>query len=324
MTASRQSRLQATFLVLFHTEGYPLCRHARLHPVRAIVARSRHPKGAPAKEEKEKGVSCWFSFGSGKSFDEKIAEQNRASGIVFLKGEGAFAKFSFKGSSCLPIVRLGPFDNGFSVYFGHDLLAFHLNVNLEPLVVSGGGFQGVFYTVDTGRFLGVVIGVVDLAFEARLWPALVLKAGMKIDSGVGMRQGHDLGLEFEILEGLGGLVEEVAPTGRVGHDASVLYREGYVVLVCFPSLESLAVEHTDPALAGGMILGQMFAQQVATEIAVEVPPDRMDVIGVVLRGIVFEEKLRGLNPCSSDLRPPVGSPSKRNRSARDRGGGCGP
>ena len=189
-------------------------------------------------------------------FDEKITKQNRASGIVSLKGEGAFAEFSFKGRSCLPVVRLGPFDNGFSIYFGHDLLAFHLDVNLEPLVVSGGGFQGVLYTVYTGRFLGVVIGVVDLAFEARLGPAFILKARMKIDSGVGMRQGHDLGLEFEIFEGLGGLVEEVAPTGRVGHDASVLYLEGYVVLICFPSLESLAVEHTDPALARGMILAK--------------------------------------------------------------------
>ena len=93
----------------------------------------------------------------------------------------------------------------------------------------------------------------------------------------------------------------------VGHDASVLYREGYLVLVCFPSLESLAVEHTDPALAGGMILGQMFAQQVATEIAVEVPPDRMDVIGVVLRGIVFEEKLRGLNPVVVAFACPLGA-----------------
>ena len=132
-----------------------------------------------------------------------------------LKGEGAFAQFSFKGTSCLPVVRLGPFDNGLSVYFGHDLLTFHLDVNLEPFVTPGGGLQGVLYPIDAGCFLWVVIGVVDLALETCLGPSLVLKAGMKIDSGVGMRQGHDLGLELKILEGLGGLVEEVAPTGAL-------------------------------------------------------------------------------------------------------------
>ena len=107
-----------------------------------------------------------------------------------------------------------------------------------------------------------MIGVVDLALEARLGPSIVLKAGMEIDSGIGMGQGHDLSLEFEILEGLFGLVEEVAATGRIGHDASVLNGEGVFVFIGLPSLEGLAVEHTDPAFPGGMILGQELSMHV--------------------------------------------------------------
>ena len=37
-----------------------------------------------------------------------------------------------------------------------------------------------------------------------------------------------------------------------------------------------------------MILGQVLAKQVASEIAVEVAPNRMNVIGIVLSGVVFE------------------------------------
>ena len=83
-------------------------------------------------------------LGQGSLLTKKIAEQNRASGIVSLKGEGAFAQFSFKGSSCLPVVQLGPFDNGLSIYFGHDLLAFHLDINIEPFVVPGGAAKVSF------------------------------------------------------------------------------------------------------------------------------------------------------------------------------------
>ena len=56
-----------------------------------------------------------------------------------------------------------------------------------------------------------------------------------------------------------------------------------------------------------MILGQVFAQQVATEITIEVTPNRMDVIGVVLRGVVFEKKLRRLNPVVVAFARPLGA-----------------
>ena len=45
-----------------------------------------------------------------------------------------------------------------------------------------------------------------------------------------------------------------------------------------------------------MILGQVLSKQVPTEIAVEVSPHSVDVVGIVLRGVVLEEEFRCLNP----------------------------
>src|SRR5262245_51407231 len=39
----------------------------------------------------------------------------------------------------------------------------------------------------------------------------------------------------------------------------------------------------------------MFAQQILAEIAVEIAPDRVDVIGVVLRVVVFDQEGRALD-----------------------------
>src|SRR5471030_2919047 len=48
---------------------------------------------------------------------------------------------------------------------------------------------------------------------------------------------------------------------------------------------------------------KMFAQEVAPEVSVEIAPDRVDVVAVVLRVVVLHEKRRALNPVVVLLTP---------------------
>src|SRR5262249_54189233 len=41
---------------------------------------------------------------------------------------------------------------------------------------------------------------------------------------------------------------------------------------------------------------EVLAQQIAPEVAVEIAPDRMNMVGVVLRIVIFDQKCRPLDP----------------------------
>ena len=107
--------------------------------------------------------------------------------------------------------------------------------------------------------------------------------------------GEDFTAELEVLEGLFvARVEEMAAGLAVGDYGTILYVEAVLGLVGGPTLEGLAIKHGLEArfsMMGLVVLGK----QVAAEVTVEVAPDGVDVVGPVLRAVVFKEPVLGLD-----------------------------
>ena len=123
-----------------------------------------------------------FSRLLGQSLDAYVAKEDRASGIVSLQRERAFAENSLEIFSGLCICRLLPLDDGLSVDLSHNFLPVDLDVNFEPLVILSGCRKIVLHTVDTRGFLGVVVGIVDLAFKSCFWPTFILVLGVEVNA----------------------------------------------------------------------------------------------------------------------------------------------
>ena len=183
---------------------------------------------------------------SGKALYTQVAKKHGAAGIMALEGESALTEDALEIVPCFPVIGLRPFNHRLAVHFGDDFLAVHLDVHFKPCVVLGGGFQGILHAIDAGCFLGVMVGVVHLALEARLRPSFILVFCVEIDASVSVGEGHHFGLELEVFEGLFGFVEEMAATWGVGHDATIAYSEGLLVFIGFPTLERFAVEEAFP------------------------------------------------------------------------------
>ena len=197
-----------------------------------------------------------------QGFDEQVFVIDAADGVVGLEGDGALAELAswhvLESRGGIPTFGFSPVGGDLAVDLDGDVLALDFDFVVEPLFVTNwGGVHDVFDRIETAGFLWVlVLGGVDLALVAIVWPAFLLELGVDVDAGVGsllVGTQLDLGFENEVFEG--GLsvctnIKEVCTTVG-GLNSAVFYDKGIGLLVVgLPAGEVLAIEHGNEAVFG--------------------------------------------------------------------------
>src|SRR6266404_1120175 len=109
---------------------------------------------------------------------------HRAVRIMSLKCDGAMAERAPRPfAAAIPVRRLGPTHNLFTVQFDGDGIVPHDDVLGEPLIVLHDVLDvvdpNVLNVIKTARLDGIAVGVVHLNFETLARETALLKLGMK-------------------------------------------------------------------------------------------------------------------------------------------------
>ena len=149
---------------------------------------------------------------------------------------------------------LRPFVDDIAVDLQRDVIALDDHFIQEPLIVLVVRVFNVNDVVQAAGLFPVGVGAVDLGFKAVVGPSFFLIGRVEIDAGVGVGEGHHLGLEMEILPVVivnRPLVEDVG--GAVVDDhLAVLDGPGVGLVADLPAVEGFAVKKVDKAILVGL------------------------------------------------------------------------
>src|SRR5262249_9090024 len=118
-----------------------------------------------------------------------------------------------------------------------------------PLIVLGRRPAEIDDVVEAARLFPVAVADIDLRFKAVLWPVCFLIFSVKINSAIGIRLGHHIHLQLEILKRfrIPDVVEVTALA--VSNEGAVFYLPGaWMFGGRFPPVESLPVKDLDEAV----------------------------------------------------------------------------